>query len=65
MRDRIETARAHIRSIVKHPLRLIKQQLGSKKARLRGLAKNRFKINVLAPALTNLHLGRGHLLDGA
>ena len=41
-----------------------KQQFGFQKTRLRGLAKNRCKINVLA-ALTNLFLVRRHLLATA
>jgi IS5 family transposase len=40
---------------------VIKKQFGFQKSRLRGLAKNRCKINVMA-ALTNLYLTRGHLL---
>ena len=59
--DLIETAKAHIRAKVEHPFRVIKQQFGFQKTRLRGLAKNRCKINVMA-ALTNLFLARGHVL---
>ena len=62
--DLIETAKAHIRSKVEHPFRVIKQQFGFQKTRLRGLAKNRCKINVLA-ALTNLFLARRQLLATA
>ena len=61
LQDLIETAKAHIRSKVEHPFRVIKQQFGFQKTRLRGLAKNRCKINVLA-ALTNLSLARRQLL---
>lgn len=61
LQDLIETAKAHIRSKVEHPFRVIKQQFGFQKTRLRGLAKNRCKINVLA-ALTNLFLARRQLL---
>jgi len=61
LQDLIETAKAHIRSKVECPFRVIKQQLGFQKTRLRGLAKNHCKINVMA-ALTNLYLARGHLL---
>jgi IS5 family transposase len=43
---------------------VIKQQLGLQKSRLRGLAKNRCKINLLA-ALTNLFLARRQLLATA
>lgn len=61
MQDLIETAKAHIHSKVEHPFRVIKQQFGFQKTRLRGLAKNRCKINVMA-ALTNLFLARRQLL---
>ena len=61
LQDLIETAKAHIRSRVEHPFRVIKQQFGFQKTRLRGLAKNRCKITVLA-ALTNLFLARRRLL---
>jgi transposase, IS5 family len=64
LQDLIETAKAHIRSKVEHPFRVIKQQFGFQKTRLRGLAKNRCKINVLA-ALTNLFLARRQLLAKA
>jgi IS5 family transposase len=62
--DLFETAKAHIRSKVEHPFRVIKQQFGFQKTRLRGLAKNHCKINVMT-ALTNLYLARGHLLAAA
>lgn len=64
LQDLIETAKAHIRSKVEHPFRVIKQQFGFQKTRLRGLAKNRCKINVLA-ALTNLFLARRQLIAKA
>jgi IS5 family transposase len=64
LQDLIETAKAHIRSKVEHPFRVIKQQFGFQKTRLRGLDKNRCKIHVLT-ALTNLYLPRGHLLTEA
>jgi IS5 family transposase len=64
LQDLIETAKAHIRSKVEHPFRVIKQQFGFQKTRLRGLAKNRCKIHVLT-ALTNLYLARGQLLTEA
>ena len=64
LQDLIETAKAHIRSKVEHPFRVTKQQFGFRKTRLRGLAKNRCKINVLA-ALTNLFLARRRLLATA
>jgi len=61
LQDLIETAKAHIRAKVEHPFRVIKQQFGFQKTQLRGLVKNRCKINVMA-ALTNLYLVRGDLL---
>ena len=61
LQDLIETAKAHICSKVGHPFRVIKQQFGFQKTRLRGLAKNRCKINVLA-ALLNLFQARRQLL---
>lgn len=61
LQDMVETAKAHVRSKVEHPFRVIKQQFGFQKTRLRGLTKNRCKINVLA-ALTNLFLARRPLL---
>jgi IS5 family transposase len=64
LQDLIETAKAHIRSKVEHPFRVIKQQFGFQKTRLHSLAKNRCKINVLA-ALTNLFLARRQLLTTA
>jgi transposase, IS5 family len=62
--DLIETAKAHIRAKGEHPFRVIKQQFGFQKTRLRGLGKNHCKINVLA-ALTNLFLARRQLLTTA
>jgi IS5 family transposase len=59
--DLVETAKAHIRAKVEHPFRVIKQQFGFQKTRLRGMAKNHCKVNVLA-ALTNLYLARTYLL---
>ena len=59
--DLIETAKAHIRAKGEHPFRVIKQQFSFQKTRLRGMAKNRCKVNVLA-ALTNLFLARRQLL---
>ena len=61
LQDLIEAAKAHIRAKVEHPFRVIKQQFGFQKTRLRGLAKNRCKINVLA-ALSNLFQARRRLL---
>ena len=59
--DLVETAKAHIRAKVEHPFRVIKQQFGIQKTRLRGIARNHCKVNVLA-ALTNLYLARAYLL---
>jgi IS5 family transposase len=44
----VETAKAHIRAKGEHPFRVIKQQFGFQKTRLRGMVKNRCKANVLA-----------------
>jgi transposase, IS5 family len=60
--DLIETAKAHIRAKVEHPFRVNKQQFGFQKTRLRGMAKNRCKVHVIA-ALTNLYLARRELLE--
>jgi transposase, IS5 family len=59
--DLIETAKAHIRAKVEHPFRVMKRQFGFQKTRLRGMFKNRCKVNVLA-ALTNLFMVRHQLL---
>jgi len=64
LQDLIKTAKAHLRSKGEHPFRVIKQQFGFQKTRLRGLSKIRCKINVLA-ALTNLLQARRHLLVSA
>jgi IS5 family transposase len=64
LQDLIETAKAHVRAKVEHPFRVIKHQFGFQKTRLRGLVKNRCKINVIA-ALTNLFLARRRLLATA
>jgi hypothetical protein len=61
LQDLIETAKPHIRSKIEHPFRVIKQQFGVQKTRLRSMAKNRRNINVLA-ALTNLFLARRQLI---
>jgi IS5 family transposase len=61
VQDLIETAKVHIRSKGEQPFRVIKQQFGFQKTRLRGMVKNRCKIYVLM-ALTNLFLGRRRLL---
>ncbi len=59
--DLIETAKAHIRAKVEQPFRVIKQQFGFQRTRLRGMLKNCCKVNVLA-ALANLFLARHQLL---
>jgi IS5 family transposase len=59
--DLIETAKAHVRAKGEHPFRVIKQQFGFMKTRLRGMAKNCCKVNVLA-GLTNHFLARRRLL---
>ena len=61
LQDLIETAKAHIRSQGEHPFRVIKQQFGFQKTKLRGLAQNRLKIHVLT-ALSNLFQERRQLL---
>ena len=52
---------AYIRAKVEHPFRVNKQQFSFQKTRLRRMAKNHCKVNVLA-ALTNLYFARGYLL---
>jgi len=59
--DLVETAKAHIRAKGEHPFRVIKQQFGFQKTRLRGMLKNLCKVNVLA-ALSNLFMARHRLL---
>jgi IS5 family transposase len=59
--DLIETAKAHVRAKVEHPFRVIKQQFGFQKTRLRGMLKNGCKVKVLA-ALANLFMARHELL---
>ena len=59
--DLVETAKAHIRAKGEHPFRVIKQQFGFQKTRLRGMLKNRCKVNLLA-ALSNLFMARRRLL---
>ena len=61
VQDPIESVNAHIRSKGKHLFRVIKQQFCFQKIRLRGLAKNRSEINVLA-ALSNLYRALRQLL---
>lgn len=56
-----ETAKAHVRAKVEHPFRVIKQQFGFQKTRLRGMFKNGCKVKMLA-ALSNLFMARHELL---
>jgi IS5 family transposase len=64
LQDLIEAAKAHVRAKVEHLFRVIVQQFGFQQTQLRGLAKNRCKVNVLA-ALTNLFLARRQLFATA
>ena len=57
----VESAKAHIRAKVEHSFRVIKQRFGFQKTRLRGLAKNHCKVNMLG-AFTNMYLAREYLL---
>jgi len=59
--DLVETAKAHIRAKVEHPFRVMKQQFGFQKTRLRGMLKNRCKVQGLA-ALSSLFMARRRLL---
>jgi IS5 family transposase len=59
--DLVESAKAHIRTKGEHQFRVIKQQFGFQKTRLRGMLKNHCKVNVLA-ALSNLFMARRRLL---
>lgn len=61
---RLLLAGTHLRSKVEHPFRVIKQQFGCWKTRLRGLAMNDCKIHGLA-ALTNRLMARRQLLPTA
>lgn len=56
-----ERAKAHSRAKVEHPFRVIEQLFGFQKTRLRGIAKNSSKVQVLT-ALANLFLVRRQLL---
>ena len=57
----MERAKAHIRAKVEHPFRVIKEQFGFCRTRLRGMCKNHCKVAVLA-ALANLVLAKKRLL---
>ena len=52
-----ERAKAHVRAKVEHAFRIMKQQFGFQRTRLRGIAKNQSKVLLLA-ALTNLFMVR-------
>lgn len=62
--DRLERAKASIRSKVEHPFRVLKRQFGYAKVRYRGLRKNTAQIMTLF-ALANLWLVRKRLLTQA
>ena len=47
--DLVELAKAHVRSKVRPPFRVIKQLSGFQKTRLGGMAKNCCKVNVMSP----------------
>jgi IS5 family transposase len=57
----VETAKAHIRAKGEDTFCIIKQLLGLQKARLSGMTKNHYSVNMLA-ALTNLYLALTYLL---
>ena len=56
-----ERAKVHVRAKVEHAFRIMKQQFGFQKTRLRGMAKNQSKLLILA-ALTNLFMVRKQIL---
>jgi transposase, IS5 family len=60
----VETAKVHIRTKGEHLFRLIKQQFGFQKYRLRGMRKNRYNVNVPA-ALWTRFMAHRRLLCGA
>ena len=57
LQDLAETAKAHIRAKAEHPFRVIKEQFGFRKTRLRGISTNHSKVNALA-APTSPYLAR-------
>ena len=57
LRDEGETAKAHIHAKTENPFRVIKRQFGFQMTRLRGMLKNRCKVNVAAAPL-NLFMSR-------
>lgn len=60
--DLVEMANAHIRDKVEHLFRVVKEQFGFRKTRLRAMAMNHCKVNMLA-ALTSLYIARCYLLN--
>jgi IS5 family transposase len=60
--SRIETAKAHFRAKVEHPLRIIKCQFGFRKVFYRGIRKNDLKLKLLL-ALANLWMVRVRIPD--
>jgi IS5 family transposase len=61
VQDLIGAAKAHVRAKVAQSILVSTQQYGCQKIRMQGLAKNCFKINVLA-AMTNLFVSPRQLL---
>jgi len=61
--DRIKKIKASIRAKVEHPFRVIKCQLGHRKTRYRGLAKNTSQLQVMF-ALSNLWMVRKRMIQG-
>ena len=59
--EKIEKAKASIRSKVEHPFHVVKNLFGHRKARYRGLEKNTAQLFTLF-GLANLVLARGRLL---
>ena len=57
-----EGAKAHVRAKVEHGFGIMKRQFGFEKTRLRGMAKNRSKVVILA-ALINLFMVRNQILS--
>jgi IS5 family transposase len=62
--DLMETAKAHLRAKVEHPVRVIKCQFGFQETRYRGLKKNDHKLKILF-ALANLYRVRQRRPEGA
>ena len=60
----IETAKAHFRSKVEHPFRIIKCQFGFRKVFYRGIRKNDLKLKLLF-AMANLWMVRERIPDPA